>query len=63
MAVEGNFWESPSPNDKLLHSGHSLPRKQAMVGSPCYQMDPEWRIPNEKICVLKVQTIPSSNIM
>lgn len=49
LAIEG--WGEASVNDKLLESRS---RKQSMVGSPCYQMDPDWVIPREKICILKV---------
>lgn len=55
LSIEGHAWEAASASDKLLGS---LPRtrKQTMVGSPSYQMDPEWNVPREKICIMKVRT-------
>ncbi|XP_031564782.1 fibroblast growth factor receptor 2-like isoform X2 [Actinia tenebrosa] len=51
LSLEGNVWGEASANDNLLGSRS---RTQSMVGSPCYQMDPDWTIPREKICILKV---------
>ncbi|KAK3752966.1 hypothetical protein QZH41_005123 [Actinostola sp. cb2023] len=45
-----DIFEPPTSNGKLLG-----PRaQQTMVGSPCYQMDPQWMVPRERICILKV---------
>ncbi|XP_048588906.1 fibroblast growth factor receptor 4 isoform X2 [Nematostella vectensis] len=43
--LDGHFWEGPSAAED---------RKQSMVGSPSYHMDPQWAIPREKISILKV---------
>ncbi|KAK3697936.1 hypothetical protein QZH41_013018, partial [Actinostola sp. cb2023] len=44
-------WEAASAGDDLRGT---RTRKESMVGSPSYQMDPEWNIPREKICIMKI---------
>jgi hypothetical protein len=55
LSAEGTVLEGLSVNSHLLQSDPQFHRrKQSMVGSPRYQMDPEWTIPREKLCILKV---------
>lgn len=55
LATERNMFEGSSVNSHLLQGDPQFgrTRTQSMVGSPRYQMDPEWYIQREKICILK----------